>query len=92
MQSLVLAAVLSLAAARPQLPAGEHDHNDEIGLLGKTSLIECFLLSIAQITPIPLIGATWSSFIDDKNDQKMYKYKESEFDRPQTSSVQLAKG
>ena len=29
MQSLVLAAVLSLAAARPQLPAGQHDYNDD---------------------------------------------------------------
>lgn len=27
MQSLVLAAVLSLAAARPQLPAGDRHHN-----------------------------------------------------------------
>ena len=29
MQSLVLAAVLSLAAARPQLPAGQHDYDDD---------------------------------------------------------------
>ena len=28
MQSLVLAAVLSLAAARPQLPAGDHHHHN----------------------------------------------------------------
>ena len=33
MQSLVLAAVLSLTAARPQLPAGDDDGNDTFGNL-----------------------------------------------------------
>ena len=55
MQSLVLAAVLSLAAARPQLPAGDDDGNDTFGNLlnDVQSMIKLTISARGERCPVP---------------------------------------
>ena len=75
MQSLVLAAVLSLAAARPQLPAGDRHHNyDHIyskeGVRCQRTQNNFFFFS-KQLTVCPKDPMQFSATADDQETENL---------------------